>query len=376
MSGHGQRRQHERRTRKTGTHLATGLAHEFGQAVAGLHAAHRLTVKQTERNRQRVGALRVRRHRAVQVRETSQETGGDMLAQITEPYDVLALAENLRNLLGLCAGTGEEGGRDELLLGHRLRRIVRRSGRVKPIAKLSEHIVRATVPYAVGREISGHLVDPVTAQLVRIGKNLRIAGLHVQHPRHFDRGIAPRGDGLRMSPAAERNERHVERHRTPFDLIGANVLEPALEEAVHVIQVSGGRREQADIARPAHALVTLRAVLRNGYEVGTHRPQCIGVQSIEQRIGGFQFARTVHHGVVHMAFDVGDGQLAHHALDLRVTEAMHRETRLPPGVRAVGRVDVMLLAAAQGACGDLTVRFEYLHMVQFHALPGLKACDA
>ena len=77
-----------------------------------------------------------------------------------------------------------------------------------------------------------------------------------------------------------------------------------------------------------------------------------------------------------MAFDVGDGQLAHHALNLRVTEAMHRETRLPPGVRAVGRVDVMLLAAAQGACGDLTVRFEHLHMMQFHALPALKACDA
>ena len=77
-----------------------------------------------------------------------------------------------------------------------------------------------------------------------------------------------------------------------------------------------------------------------------------------------------------MAFDVGDGQLAHHALDLRVTEAMHRETRLPPGVRTVGRVDVMLLAAAQGACGDLTVRFEYLHMVQLHALPGSKTCDA
>ena len=113
-------------------------------------------------------------------------------------------------------------------------------------------------------------VYPVAAQVIGVSEHLWIAAFHVERPWHFHGGVAPCGDGLRVCPHAERNEWHVERHGAPFDLVGAHIFEPAFEEAMYVVQVGGGRREQADVAGPAHTFVALRAVGGDGDEVGAH----------------------------------------------------------------------------------------------------------
>ena len=74
MAGHGQRRKHEWRAGESGAYLAAGFAHQAGESIAGLHAAHRFAVKQSEGDGERVGALGVGCHGAVKVGETLQES--------------------------------------------------------------------------------------------------------------------------------------------------------------------------------------------------------------------------------------------------------------------------------------------------------------
>ena len=275
---------------------------------------------------------------------------------------IIGFAENMRDLRTLHAAACVERGGDQFLFGHGLRRIFRRRGRIKPIAKLPERIVRLAIPYAIGRKVPCHFIDPITDQIVGIGEHLHVPAFHVQRPRHFHRRIAPRRDGLWMRPYAQRHERHVERHGAPFDLVGTHVFQPAFQEPVYVIQISRGRHEQADVSRPTHAFVALRAVGWNGREVGTHRPYGVLVQTVEQRIRCGQFAGAFHHGMVDAAIHVGCGQFSCETFDLCIAEAVHRESWLPPSVGTVGSVHIALLASAQGSRGDGSVRFQHFHM--------------
>ena len=268
----------------------------------------------------------------------------------------------MRDLRALHAAACVERGGDQFLFGHGLRRIFRRRSRIKPIAKLPERIVRLAIPYAIGRKVPCHFIDPITDQIVGIGEHLHVPAFHVQRPRHFHRRIAPRRDGLWMRPYAQRHERHVERHSAPLDLVGTHVFQPAFQEPVYVIQISRGRHEQADVSRPTHAFVALRAVGWNGREVGTHRPYGVLVQTVEQRIRCGQFAGAFHHGMVDAAIHVGCGQFSCETFDLCIAEAVHRESWLPPSVGTVGSVHIALLASAQGSRGDGSVRFQHFHM--------------
>ena len=80
---------------------------------------------------------------------------------------------------------------------------------------------------------------------------------------------------------------------------------------MYVVQVGGGRREQADVAGPAHTFVALRAVGGDGDEVGaTLTIRQIGVQTVEQRVGAGEFAGAVHYRMVYAAVHVLGGEFA------------------------------------------------------------------
>ena len=91
MAGHGQRRRHEWRAGESGAYLAAGFAHQAGESIAGLHAAHRFAVKQSEGDGERVGALGVGCHGAVKVGETLQESINHTVTQGGESSFIIGL---------------------------------------------------------------------------------------------------------------------------------------------------------------------------------------------------------------------------------------------------------------------------------------------
>ena len=149
----------------------------------------------------------------------------------------------------------------------------------------------------------------------------------VQHPRHDGRGVAPRGGGAR---GAE-HVRHDERDDAAFALLlEREVAQPRVEESAHVVEEARRRREDLDVARPAEALVALRAVGRHVEEVAAQPPHDVLVQLVRPARSDVsnQPVRSMSLWIT-TAVDRGRVELARPARHLGVAEAVESELGLP-----------------------------------------------
>jgi hypothetical protein len=102
-----------------------------------------------------------------------------------------------------------------------------------------------------------------------------------------------------------------------------------VEEAPYIEEERGRRREHLDVARPAETFIALRAVGRHVQEVAAQPPHDVLVQFVHERVRGVEPAGALHVAVHHDGRDVGGVDIARPAVDLRVSEAMEGELRLP-----------------------------------------------
>ena len=139
-------------------------------------------------------------------------------------------------------------------------------------------------------------------------------------------------------------------------LLEPDIVQPAREERVAVVEVAGGRAEDLDVAGPAHALVALRAVGRDGEEVALHAPHDVLVEPVEQVGRRVEPPCTDHVRPDHLSGDGCRVQRARPALDRRVPEAVERELRRPLLVAlACQHVRVRRLRQPQRARAELAV---------------------
>ena len=103
-------------------------------------------------------------------------------------------------------------------------------------------------------------------------------GIHFPHGiRYDDARIAPCG----AAPADHAHLRDDVRVHPVLCLRVARVLEPLVEEAVHIGIVGGGAAECLRVARPAQTLIALRAVGRDGEVIAALSPKNVGNQPVD-----------------------------------------------------------------------------------------------
>ena len=184
-----------------------------------------------------------------------------------------------------------------------------------------------------------HGVDPVAHARVRVAQHARVAEALVQHPRHDGRGVAP-GGGRAADAERGKGGRHDERHHAVrAALLVREVAQPRREERVAVGEEARGGREDLDVARPAEALVALRAVGGDREEVAAHAPHDVLVQAVEQLVRRREPARAGQVAREHDRGHVGRVELARPALDRGVAEAVEREPRLPLDRAVAGELE-------------------------------------
>ncbi len=216
---------------------------------------------------------------------------------------------------------GVVGGGDQRGVGPGRRGIVGRRGGVEPVAELEP-----LVPEMILTGQLGDLIDPRPHAVVLPPEQLDVAEPLVQHPRHDDRGIAPRR--RRQHREEELDPRDVRRHGAELALLGGEVLQPRGEEAPAVVEERRRRCEHLDVSGPAEPLVALRAVRRQIDEVAAHAPADVLVQLVEPVVRAVERAGRRHVAVADDGLDRVRGQVAGPAVDLDVAEPVDRERRL------------------------------------------------
>ena len=154
--------------------------------------------------------------------------------------------------------------------------LVGRRGGIEPVAELE--CVR---PQPVGRDRAARRRPSRacwrTARAARRGRRSARAAPTGRPSRH--RPTRRRRPG---PPKPGQRGRHHERHvAVVAGLLEREVAQPRGEESVAVVEEARGRAEHLDVARPAEALVALRAVGRDREEVAAHAPDDVLVQAVE-----------------------------------------------------------------------------------------------
>ena len=185
-------------------------------------------------------------------------------------------------------------------------------------------------------------------------EDAHVAVALVQHPRHHDRGVTPHGG----RPGLAEHVGHDERDdAVGIVLLDGEVGEPRREEAVDVEQEARRRGEHLDVAGPAQAFVTLRAVGGQVEEVAPHAPHDVLVQAVDRGRRSIRTSRCARMSEWHDDRpDVLGVELARPAVDLDIAEAVEGEARLPRlVVTAAQRVAVRGRRVAQRAGAELAV---------------------
>ena len=150
--------------------------------------------------------------------------------------------------------------------------------------------------------------------------------------------------------------------------------EMATHELRTVTNISDSRREDGKVATPSHALVALRAICRDGEEVGHRGPFHILKEAIQQRVGGLVMGRDLLHGTEHHPLDIRYGQRLRYARDLYILIPMIGRTRLIglyPSLRDIdvlrhSRTDVLQHDHLLVACISWQLRVLHLRKAHHH----------
>lgn len=185
----------------------------------------------------------------------------------------------------------------------------------------------------------------------------------------------PGQDGGHVAPDARARALHVSGRDDKWHHPAARGL--FLRQVVAVLGEERGRvevkarrpTEDHRVARPAEALVTLRAVGRDVDKVTLLAPQRVLEQAVDFRVRGLDLARAVQARMHDAAGEVVHIELADPARDLDVAEAEERERRLDDRVCAVGDVRVLGLRRAQVVAIEAAV-LQHFTVLQVDARPG------
>src|SRR5437588_8307920 len=176
----------------------------------------------------------------------------DPLCQLQVAGFIIGPAEQARYLAEYLGRASEVGGGDHVRVGEPCPRLVRGCARVEPVAELE-----APIPQSPFAREGGDEVNPRTHALELGGQDARLAVALVEYPRDDHRGITPGGRRDRRQRQDVGND---EGNDSRGSLLGGKVRQPRGEEAGGVVEEAGRGRECQDVAGPAQALVTLRAI--------------------------------------------------------------------------------------------------------------------
>ena len=202
-----------------------------------------------------------------------------------------------------------------------------------------------------------------------------------ERPRHPDGRLAPQRGRLRRREfrrlrAVLQDVRDHDGHQPVLRLLlGGEVQQPVLQEALDVVQVSGGGREHGNVPGPAEPLVALRAVRGQVQEVPAQAPDDVAVQLVDEFVGAFEGADAFQVGMDHYGFEVIRRQGSGPAGDLGVTEAVECLGGFE-GVLAAGQDEgVRGLRGAQRPDAQLAV-LQHFGVLDGNGLSGLPAQSA
>ena len=220
-------------------------------------------------NGQDVSGLELLQQLAVAVREQRTVRIRRLFGQCPVVLRILRFAQNIRDFRQQRACVAQRRRAcpldAPLPLAH-LRHVRRnpvaeaqRAGHFPEITVLAE---AEAAPEAAG-------VDVLLHRRIHPAQHAHIALRHILRPRHEDARIPPPSDRHFRHRRGEAVTLHGHRVRQTAcrQLLRLHVQKPLVQEAVHVEIEHRRRRKHGNIARPAHALVALRAVGGNIHEV-------------------------------------------------------------------------------------------------------------
>ncbi len=353
VSGGAQREEQVRRAEEAGGEVAEAVD-VVREALADL-GPERVGC-QVERERERVGGLRVggEPSRAGQV--LALERGPDPLEEVAIAPGLRVAPEHGRGAGDQVRRVGEERGAEQVLVGGGAGVVGRRAVEGEPVAE-----DRVLAPDQVVARTAADEVDPAAHALELPRQDRRVAVREVHLPRR-DRGdVAPARRGM-----APHHVGHHPRHAAVGALVGREVAEPLGEEAVNLVVEGRRRRERLGVAGPAEPLVARRRVGRHVEEVAALSPGDVLLQAVEQRIRRDEPSGAGHVAVQHDPGDRRGGQFARVSLDRDVAEPHEGEVRLEhllTAAAAQGVLDLGLRIAEVGGV-ELPRAVEHLGMAQ------------
>ena len=148
-------------------------------------------------------------------------------------------------------------------------------------------------------------LDVALHGLIVLREHAAVASGPVFGPGHQHAGVAPPVDGHQGHGGgkAEALRGHHVGDAAAGPLLGAHVAQPLVEKAAHVKVEAGRRREDRDVARPAQALVALRAVGGDVHQVGLCAPEDVALQAVDHLVGA---GKAAHGGKIGIQRDGGE----------------------------------------------------------------------
>ena len=361
-TGGRQRRQHERRAEEAGADREEVGAHHPFQL--GAHPLpHVRVLDDVEPQGECIRGGGVRDETPVGGEVLVAERGADVGCERRVPGSVVVAADHGGGVGNDLGGACVERGGDQVDRGGRLPRLVRRCGRVEPVAELEDRVV----PEVWFGRASGDVVDPRPHAGELGAEQLDVTRAAMDVPGDEGRCIAPTcGD---LGQEHTRDRRDDDRHGAVVTLLATQVCEPPFEQPAHVVQVAGGRAEREQVTGPTESLVALGTVRGQVDEVAAHRPHDVVVEALQQLVRALEGAGALHVGVDDDRLEGRRVQVAGPTVDLDVAESVEGELRLPGG-RAVSVADepVGRLGGPQRTGGQLAV-LEHLGVAERDHLP-------
>ncbi len=276
-----QGKQDVRRAGEAGANAVIALLHQLDQVVHGGRLV--LLAQHAKVNGQHVGGLELVLELACAIGKDVLVGGRDARRQGAVALSVVLLAQNVGDLghQRACVLQASRGGPLAAGLplahlghigGHPVAK-VQRCGRVPDVAVLAQ---AKAGPKTAGIDVAAHHV-------VVLAQDLDVALGAVKGPRHQHARVAPKVDGHRGHRGREAKAAcgHRVGNAAAAQLLGAHVAQPFAQEAAHVKVVAGRGRKDGDVARPAHALVSLRAVGGDLDKVRARRPLDVLLQAVD-----------------------------------------------------------------------------------------------
>ena len=264
-----------RRAEETGREVHAARADVGGQPVGG--AGNQRIGQQVERDRERIGRLRVLAHPSGARDELAIESRADVAEQCLVRSRVGLIAERARGARHDIRRVSKVRGGDEVGLrgGAGIRRIVAVQG--EPVAKLPSGLPQQIGPGATPLEL-----DPRTHARILPREQPAVAVGDVHRPRDDHGRVAPaRGAGRIRRIGAQDIGNNPGQRAAPV-LIGRDIAQPLREKSRDVEVERRGGREDLRVAGPAQPLVALRAVGRHVEEVAALAPYDILLQPVEE----------------------------------------------------------------------------------------------